>query len=129
MPPAGNPEGMMDADAPMSTYGAADTVYAGIEGLEYRPNRFEIAPGTTIVWTNRDPLAHSITSDSGVWDSDLIQPDGTWSRTFTETGEFPFHCTPHPFMTGTVVVRGGEPGLMESVTAGRSPERPGGGSS
>ncbi len=86
---------------------SADTVYAAIDGLEYSPARIEVAPGTTIVWTNRAPLAHTVTADDGKWGSPLIDPDGKWSYTFAEPGTYPFHCAPHPFMKGVVVVREG----------------------
>lgn len=84
---------------------SADTVYAAIDGLEYSPARIEIAPGTTVVWTNRAPLAHTVTADDGRWESPLLDPDQTWAYTFTEPGTYPFHCAPHPFMKGVVVVR------------------------
>jgi len=67
-----------------------------------------VPPGTIVRWVNRDPVAHTATSDAGAWDSNLIGPGETWEREFSEPGRHPYHCTPHPFMTGTVVVA--EPG-------------------
>jgi plastocyanin len=58
-----------------------------------------------VEWKNDDPLAHTVTADDGSWDSGLIQPGATWRRTFDRPGTYPFHCTPHPFMKGVVVVR------------------------
>lgn len=84
---------------------ATDTVRAFIDGLEYSPARLEVARGTTIIWTNRAPLAHTVTGDDGSWGSPLLDPDGSWSHTFTTPGTYPFHCAPHPFMKGVVVVR------------------------
>ena len=73
--------------------------------MAFGPSRIEIAAGTTITWTNNDPLAHTITADDRSWDSGEIAPGQTWSHTFTQPGEFAFHCTPHPFMKGVLVVR------------------------
>ncbi len=67
--------------------------------------RIEIPAGTTVTWTNNDPLVHTVTADDKSWDSGAIEPGKTWSHTFTQAGEFAFHCTPHPFMKAVVVVR------------------------
>ena len=61
--------------------------------------------GTIVTWTNHDGVAHSITADDGSFDSGNIAPGGTWRRTFPRAGRWTFHCTPHPFMHGTVVVK------------------------
>ncbi|WP_089612118.1 plastocyanin/azurin family copper-binding protein [Dehalobacterium formicoaceticum] len=29
----------------------------------------------------------------------------SYSYTFNETGTFEYHCSPHPFMTGKVIVK------------------------
>jgi plastocyanin len=65
----------------------------------------EIQAGTTIEWKNEDPMAHTITSTAGRFDSGMIQTGATWRYTFVQAGTFPFICTPHPFMKGTVVVK------------------------
>jgi plastocyanin len=61
--------------------------------------------GTTVVWTNNAPLAHTVTADHGSYDSGLIDVGKRWSYTFSRAGTYEFHCTPHPFMTGVVVVK------------------------
>jgi plastocyanin len=73
--------------------------------LAYAPAQIDIAVGTTVVWTNDAPLAHTVTADDNSFDSGVIDAGGRWSYTFTRAGTFPFHCTPHPFMKGVVVVR------------------------
>lgn len=89
----------------------ADTVEIHIKDLKYGMERLEVTPGTTVVWVNDDPVTHSSTSDDGVWDSDLIMPGQRWARTFNDTGTYAYHCTPHPFMHGVVVVRAGMEGM------------------
>ncbi len=84
---------------------AGDTVHVAIEGLEYAPARIEVSPGTTVVWTNRAPVAHTITADDGSWGSPSLDPEESWGYTFSRTGNYAFHCAPHPFMVGVVVVR------------------------
>lgn len=78
---------------------------AEIRGNAFAPSRIEIAAGTTIRWTNNDQVVHTVTADDGSWDSGPIEPGASWSRTFDAAGDHSFHCTPHPFMRGVVVVR------------------------
>jgi plastocyanin len=83
---------------------AGDTVEVVIEAYAFRPNRISVAPGTPVRFTNHDRLAHTVTENSGGIDSGEIPPGESRTLVFP-TGEHPFHCTPHPFMTGTVEVR------------------------
>ena len=76
-----------------------------LRSLRYSKGKVEVEAGTTIVWRNRDPLTHTVTSDSSWFDSGELKPGATWSHTFTEPGTFSYHCTPHPLMRATVVVR------------------------
>lgn len=92
------------AETDVSAFAAADTVVVAMEQLAYSRGRIEISPGTTVVWTNEDPVIHTVTADDGSWDSGEVEPGRSWSRTFDDPGEYPYHCTPHPFMTATVVV-------------------------
>jgi plastocyanin len=85
-----------------------DSVIAGMRNLAYTPERIEIEVGTTVVWRNADPVEHTVTAPDGSWDSGLIEPGSSWRRTFDRPGTYPFFCTPHPFMTGVVVVRARE---------------------
>jgi plastocyanin len=73
--------------------------------MTFSPKRLEIAAGTTVIWTNNDQLVHTVTADDGSWDSGAIEPGKTWTHTFTQPGEYSFHCTPHPFMKALIVVR------------------------
>ncbi len=76
-----------------------------IRQMAFPQNRLEVEPGTTITWKNEDVLAHTVTAVDGAFDSGMIQPGDSWSYTFTTPGTYAFLCTPHPFMTGVVVVR------------------------
>lgn len=78
---------------------------AGMRNLAFAPGTIEITAGTTVEWTNNDPLQHSVTADNGSFNSGLISTNGKWRHTFTQPGTFTYHCTPHPFMKGTVIVR------------------------
>jgi plastocyanin len=84
---------------------SAKPVTVDLRSLRYSKGKVEVDAGTTIVWRNRDPLAHTVTSDSGAFDSGELKPGASWSHTFTEPGTFSYHCTPHPLMRAIVVVR------------------------
>ena len=65
-----------------------------------------VAPGAEVTVKNDDTPEHSVTSETeGVFDKDV---DGGESDTFTaptEPGEYAFHCTYHPSMKGTLIVK------------------------
>jgi hypothetical protein len=76
-----------------------------IASLQFVPAVVTVTAGTTVIWTNSDPgIPHTSTSDSGVWDSGTINGGASYAQTFTTVGTFPYHCTIHPFMHGTIVV-------------------------
>lgn len=79
-------------------------VSVSIQGMAF-PARIQTDAGATIAWTNTDAVAHTVTADDGSWDSGPIAPGATWRRTFATAGDYSYHCTPHPFMRGVVVVR------------------------
>lgn len=81
------------------------------------PNPIQAKVGQTVVWTNDDSAMHTVTSgkigaaDAGkVFDSGLQGPTAltgkgkTFEHTFDTAGEFDYHCTLHPAMTGKVIV-------------------------
>ena len=77
--------------------------------------RASLGVDNKLIWENRDATAHTVTTDndyedplSGKFDSmdtiGLVPPGGTYEFVFTEEGEYPYHCEPHPWMTGTVTI-------------------------
>ena len=71
----------------------------------YAPNPIAVTVGGTVTWTNNDSATHTSSDNSSTWDSGPIAPGGTFSRTFSSAGTFPYHCTLHPGMVGTVTVQ------------------------
>ena len=76
-----------------------------IKNVNYLQPRLQSTVGTTVEWTNSDPMPHSVTAVDKSFDSGLINPGRTYRRTFTKAGTYNFFCVPHPFMKGTIVVR------------------------
>ena len=94
-------------EAPSAGSSSVETkpVIVDVRSLRFTRGRIEVEVGTTVEWRNRDPLAHTVTADGGAFDSGEIGPEVIWSHTFTTPGTFSYHCTPHPHMKATVVVR------------------------
>jgi plastocyanin len=99
-------------DSGVTTTPAAVTVDipVGAQGrgpAAYGVNPLVISMGTTVTWTNTDAIAHTSTSDTGVWDSGILAPGQSFSFTFASTGTFPYHCAIHgaASMSGTIVVQ------------------------
>ncbi len=103
---SGDPEPPRRAETrPDPASAGRDTLNATIEDFTFQPARLEVAAGTTITWTNRGQVTHSVTATDGTFDSGNIEPGERRSLTFSRAGTFPYHCTPHPFMRGVIVVR------------------------
>lgn len=75
-----------------------------IQGMAFSPSTITVAAGTTITWTNKDAVAHTVTSTSGLFDSGSVGTNGTYSHTFSTAGTFAYYCKVHPSMTASVVV-------------------------
>lgn len=75
-----------------------------IQGMAFSPATLTITAGTTVKWTNKDAVTHTVTSDSGVFDSGNVTTGNTFSYQFMTAGTFSYHCTIHPYMVAKVVV-------------------------
>jgi plastocyanin len=76
-----------------------------MEGVRFQPERLTVARGDTVVWVNKDLVAHTATSDAGSFDSGTIQPEKSWRFIATKKGAFDYRCTFHPAMKGVLNVR------------------------
>ena len=83
----------------------AKTHTVAMVGMEFKPKVLTVAPGDTVVCVNQDIVAHTATSTAGGFDSKAVDPEKKWKVTLRKKGEFPYVCTYHPLMTGTVRVK------------------------
>ena len=95
----------------------AATQTVTISDFTFSPATVTITAGDTITWTNTDPVVHTATSSSGAFDSGDIAQGESFSVTFTTPGTYDYFCTPHPTMTGQIVVKAAAP----ASTAAASP--------
>ena len=82
---------------------AADESVA-IADFAFAPATVTITAGDTVTWTNADPVAHTATAVDSSWDTGEIAEGASASSTVNTPGTYAYLCTPHPTMTGTVVV-------------------------
>jgi len=75
-----------------------------MEGMKFQPQVLTVAVGDTVIWVNKDLVAHTATDPDGTFDSKLIAPDKSWKLTVRKPGDFPYVCTYHPTMKGTLKV-------------------------
>ncbi len=99
---AEQPAQQLDADTVNAN---GTTVSASMVDFSYQPPRLEVRAGTTVVWSNRGQVIHTVTAEDGSFDSGEIDSGGQGRITFSRRGTYSYHCTPHPFMKGVVVVK------------------------
>ena len=100
----GNPKpAVTGTAAPSATGPVAAEVRVG--AYRFPTDSIVVSAGQAVRWVNGDPVEHTVTFDSGEPGSPLISPNGTWAHRFDRPGRYAYHCTPHPFMTGAVIVR------------------------
>jgi plastocyanin len=74
-----------------------------IQSMAFNPATITVTAGTTITWTNKDAIAHTVTSDTNLFNSGNIGSNGTFSYTFATAGTYPYHCAIHVSMTAKVI--------------------------
>jgi len=75
-----------------------------IDNFSFGPQTLTVPMGTTVTWTNRDDIPHTIVSTDGVFKSKVRDTDETFSYTFTKSGTYTYFCSVHPKMTGKIIV-------------------------
>lgn len=76
-----------------------------IAATRFQPEVLVVNAGDTIVWANEDFFPHTATSEAAGFDSGAILTAKSWKYRVTKKGEFPYICTFHPTMKGTLRVR------------------------
>jgi plastocyanin len=82
---------------------AGPTVH--IRDEQFVPVMLTVKVGETVTFVNDDDDAHTATADDKSWDSDGLNQGQRWTHAFTTAGSVAYHCTVHPTMHGTIVVR------------------------
>lgn len=76
-----------------------------IDNFRFGVVSLEIPAGTTVTWTNRDDVPHTVVSATKAFKSPPLDTGEAFSYTFTSAGSFEYYCSMHPRMTGKIVVK------------------------
>jgi plastocyanin len=76
-----------------------------IDNFTFTAPTVTVPVGTTVTWTNRDDIPHTVVSTDKVFKSKVLDTEEKFSFTFTTAGTVPYFCSIHPKMTGKVVVQ------------------------
>ena len=77
-----------------------------MDGTTFVPGDISVGVGDTVTWTNKDPFPHNVSSTAGGFSSKDLQSGEEWRFTAEKAGRFPYVCTLHPGMKGTLIVGG-----------------------
>ncbi len=106
--------------------------YPGCETTNecYLPYSLEIQVGDTVLWSNDDTAAHTVSSGTpdgmdGIFDSNLFMSGTTFEFTFDKSGAYPYFCMVHPWMTGEITVNEIHDMIVNEIAVGEpSPVEP-----
>jgi plastocyanin len=84
---------------------SAATAEVKIDNFSFGPTALTVPVGTTVTWTNRDDIPHTVVSTDGVFKSKALDTDDTFSFLFSKPGTYSYFCSIHPKMTGQVIVQ------------------------
>lgn len=76
-----------------------------IDNFSFGPQTLTVPVGSTVIWTNRDDIPHTAVSTEGAFKSKVMDTDEKFSYTFAKPGTYPYYCSIHPKMTGTIIVQ------------------------
>jgi plastocyanin len=88
-----------------SSVAASSPAEVNVEFSDYRPSRLDVLPGESVLWTNVSLRTHTVTSDTGLFDSGQVPGGAHFELQFNGVGTYRYHCTIHPSITGEVDVR------------------------
>jgi len=83
---------------------APGTVFVSARDSFFAPVTIHVGAGLPVRWTNDGALNHTVVSDSALWTSNTLPPTYWFEVRFDNAGTYPYHCSLHSGMTGTVVV-------------------------
>jgi plastocyanin len=81
------------------------TIEVKIDNFSFGPADLTVPIGTTVTWTNRDDIPHTVVSTDKVFKSKVLDTDEKFSFTFSNAGTYPYFCSIHPKMTGKILVQ------------------------
>jgi plastocyanin len=83
---------------------ASGSIDIQMKSFAFNPKEVTVKAGTKVTWTNMDSAGHDVKAADGSWGSDTLNNGQTYSKVFDKEGTYPYVCTFHSGMAGTIVV-------------------------
>jgi plastocyanin len=105
-----NSSGPSPATATPAPASAGSAAVAGgstveIKNFTFTPATLTVPAGTSVSWKFDDSTQHTVTADDNSFTSAPMGAGQTYMHTFDTKGTVTYHCSIHPFMKGSVVVK------------------------
>ncbi len=98
--------GMTMPGAPDSAPAVGGPATIDITNFTFRPKELRVPVGQPVTWRNTDAVPHTVTlTVNGREERHDLPPGAQFSLTFSAAGRVEYHCLPHPFMKGAVLVQ------------------------
>lgn len=100
--------GASDTTAQAASPGRSSAVT--VKQFQFMPAELTVQAGTNVTWTNEDDILHTATSGAtpgtadGQFDGQMDGPGKSFSHVFDTPGRYPYFCSRHTSMTGSVIV-------------------------
>ena len=89
---------------PNNNFGGSTSKQITVKNNSFDPSATTVPVGSTVTWTwAQGAVVHNVMFDDGQKSAD--QSTGTYARMFNTAGAYPYHCTIHPGMAGSVTVQ------------------------
>jgi len=88
---------------PTNNPGGSTSKQIAVKDNVFEPNATTVPSGSSVTWTWQGSQPHNVTFNDG--EKSPNQTSGGYTRVFGAAGAYPYHCTNHPAMTGTVTVQ------------------------
>jgi plastocyanin len=75
-----------------------------IKQMKFNPAELQVSKGDTVVWVNKDIVAHDVTEESAKkWTSSIIPSNTFWQMVVTQSSDY--YCSIHVVMKGKLIVK------------------------
>jgi plastocyanin len=102
-PPTGYQQNYQNTYQPY-LYQASSVLPVAVYDFYFAPGELKVTAGTTVHWVNNGGHNHTVTSQTGGWDSGDIRPGASFTAIFAYPGVYDYFCRHHPNMVGRIVV-------------------------
>lgn len=82
----------------------AATCDVTVQFAGYNPGTYQVAPGQNVHWCWNEGN-HSVTSNTGAFNSGVLDSGATFDHAFATAGTYTYHCSVHGSMVATIVVK------------------------